>query len=268
METWEEAVLWLKDQPDQRELVKAAYFDDPVSTAAIRYRASSEWSALRTLLPQNPGRALDVGAGRGIASYALAMDGWEVAALEPDPSHVVGAGAIQALKEETGASIQVVSEWGESLPFVEGAFDIVFCRQALHHARNLHAFCRETHRVLRPGGALYAVREHVLSRRADLQTFLDMHPLHHLYGGENAYLLGEYLEAIRTAGFRVEKVLNPLQSDINTFPETRGDIRRRIAKRLHLPDGMIPYSALTWLGTASQTPGRLYSFVARKGKHA
>ena len=268
MDTWEEAVLWLKNQPDQEELVKAAYFDDPVSAAAIRYQASSEWRALRLLLPRNPGRALDIGAGRGIASYALAKDGWEVTALEPDPSHLVGAGAIHHLKEETGTSIQVVSEWGESLPFDEGAFDVVFCRQALHHARDLHTFCREAHRVLRPGGLFYAIREHVLSHRMDLQKFFELHPLHHRYGGENAYLLGEYLEAIGSAGLRMKKVLNPLQSDINTFPETRGDIRRRLAKRLHLQEGMIPYVALTWLGAMSRTPGRLYSFVARKGMHA
>lgn len=268
METWEEAVLWLKNQPDQGELVRAAYFDDPVSAAAVRYYASSEWNALRTLLPKNPTRALDVGAGRGIASYALAMDGWEVTALEPDPSIVVGAGAIRSLKEETGASIQVVSEWGESLPFDGQTFDIVFCRQALHHARDLHAFCRETYRVLKAGGTLYAVREHVLSRHADLQKFFELHPLHHRYGGENAYLLGEYLEAFRSAGFQIERFLNPLQSDINTFPETRADIRRRIAKRLHLPERLIPYWALTRLGAISRAPGRLYSFVARKANNA
>ena len=28
-ETWEEAVIWLKAQPDQAELVQACFFDDP-----------------------------------------------------------------------------------------------------------------------------------------------------------------------------------------------------------------------------------------------
>ena len=46
------------------------------------------------------GQALDVGAGRGIASYALAREGFTVTVLEPDDSHLVGAGAIRSLAEE------------------------------------------------------------------------------------------------------------------------------------------------------------------------
>ena len=42
-------------------------------------------------------QALDLGAGRGISSYALAREGWQVTALEPDPSMLIGAGAIRSL---------------------------------------------------------------------------------------------------------------------------------------------------------------------------
>src|SRR6266542_1569765 len=52
--TWEEAVLWLRGQPDQVELVRAGYYDDPLTEAAERYRASTEWQALRTFLPPPP----------------------------------------------------------------------------------------------------------------------------------------------------------------------------------------------------------------------
>ena len=80
----EQAVEWLRSQPDQREFVKSCYFDDPVEIAAARFAASSEWLATLKLLVSVPRRALDVGAGRGIASYALAKSGWDVVALEPD----------------------------------------------------------------------------------------------------------------------------------------------------------------------------------------
>src|SRR3989304_10231248 len=95
--TWEEAVLWLKQQPDQTELVKACFFDDPLIETAERYYKSSEWEAVRELIPNPQGKALDLGAGRGISSYALAKDGWDTTALEPDKSKIVGAGAIRSL---------------------------------------------------------------------------------------------------------------------------------------------------------------------------
>jgi hypothetical protein len=37
--TWEEAVLWLRNQPDQAELVRACFYDDPLPAAAERYYA-------------------------------------------------------------------------------------------------------------------------------------------------------------------------------------------------------------------------------------
>src|SRR6266849_8037514 len=98
--TWEAAVTWLRDQPERRQLVLDAFYDDPLTAAAERYHASGEWQAVSRLLLGRTGQALDVGAGRGIASYALAREGFEVTSLEPDPSAIVGAAAIRALAAE------------------------------------------------------------------------------------------------------------------------------------------------------------------------
>ena len=92
---WEDAVEWLRSQPDQQDLVLNAYYDDPLIHAARRYWESCEWEEVRKLLGSTTGQALDVGAGRGIASYALAREGFAVTALEPDASPLVGAGAIR-----------------------------------------------------------------------------------------------------------------------------------------------------------------------------
>ncbi len=263
--TWEEAVLWLRNQPEQRDLVRACFFDDPLGEAAERFRESSEWRALRAYLPARPGRALDLGAGRGIASYALARDGWATTALEPDGSAVVGAAAIRALAAEKRLDITVVQEWGERLPFADASFDLVLGRQVLHHARDLGQLCREVARVLRPGGTLAATREHVLSRREDLQAFLDAHPLHHLYGGENAYLVSEYTRAIEDAGIRLTHVLNTYASDVNLFPETTATVKAALARRLGLPSPrLVPDLALRVLGALSNAPGRPYTFVGRR----
>lgn len=261
-QSWEQAVAWLKKQPDQVELVRACFFDDPLIDAAGRYYASTEWEAVRGLIGLGRGEALDIGAGRGISSYALARDGWTVTALEPDPSAMVGAGAIRELADSTALAIAVVEEWGESLPFPDGQFDLVYGRQVLHHARDLPSFCREMARVLKPGGMLLATREHVIFKDADLPVFLAEHPLHRLYGGENAYRLSEYTRALESAGIRLTLVLNPWASAVNLYPRSLREIRELIHARLpFVPVGAIRPSLLKRLGWLLRSPGTAYSFV-------
>lgn len=278
--SWEESVRWLRDQPNQTELVRACYFDDPLAEAAARFWESMEWRSIAALLPEAKGDVLDLGAGRGISSYALARDGWHVTALEPDPSNLVGAGAIRALSKEAGLPIEVVSEYSEELPFEDNRFDAVNCRQVLHHARDLKQTCREIFRVLKPGGTMLATREHVISKKQDLQAFLDSHPLHRYYGGENAFLLKEYLGAIRDAGLVIKRTMAPLDSPINYFPMTErqlfsyatGIISSYIGggptKVLFNPDSKRGQLLFSWLlklhNRINNSPGRLYSFLAQK----
>jgi len=257
--------------------VLAAYYDDPLPAAADRYWRSEEWQAIRPLLPSAPGLALDVGAGRGIASYSLAKEGFTVTALEPDASALVGAQAIRGLAEASGLPIKVTQEFSERLPFEDAQFDVVFARAVLHHTSDLAAACREFLRVLKPGGHLLAVREHVISRPEDLSAFLDLHPLHKLYGGENAFLLSDYEAAIRAAGFRLQEVLTPFGSAINYAPYTAANLRAELAARFtrqfpaakQLVAGLMGVKPL-WavarrvLGRIDHRPGRLYSFIARR----
>jgi SAM-dependent methyltransferase len=273
--TWEDAVCWLREQPAQHDLVRAAYYDDPLIGAATRYWRSEEWQAVRLLLPAARGQALDVGAGRGIASFALAQDGFRVTALEPDGSAVVGAAAIRALAHTSGLPIEVTQEFSERLPFADASFDLVFARAVLHHTQDLPAACREFLRVLKPGGLLIAVREHVISRAEDLPAFFEVHPLHKLYGGEKAFPVGQYQAAIAGAGFQGVKTLEPWDTAINYAPHTLNSLRAELASRVgrRIPgaativQAMLP---LLWgvlrplLNAVDRRPGRLYSFVAEK----
>jgi hypothetical protein len=112
---------------------------------------------------------------------------------------------------------------------------------------------------------MIATREHVLSRRKDLNEFLRSHPLHALYGGENAFLLEEYLGALKGGGIEVIQVLNPLVSDINLYPDTRDSVKARYARKLRLPvAALIPDGMLSLRGKLMSAPGRLYTFFGKR----
>jgi len=274
--TWEDAVRWLLAQPEQRQLVLDCFYDLPRTAAAARYGQSAEWRAVLALLPAQAGEALEIGAGHGIASIALAQAGWHVTALEPDPSDLVGASAIRQLAQACGVAVDVVEGFGEELPFEDASMDFVLARQVLHHARDLPRLCREVARVLRVGGSFLAMREHVISRKSDLPRFLDAHPLHRLYGGENAYLLNEYRGAMLSAGLRIERQLASFDSAINYAPHTRASLRDELISRAgRIPGGSLVlgrllatdrrYDAfLRLLSRIDRRPGRLYSFVCSR----
>lgn len=279
--TWEESVDWLRQQPEQEQLVKFCYYDDPLDEAAERYFRSEEWQAVQHFLPRQPGKVLDLGAGRGISSYALAKLGWDVTALEPDPSELIGAGAIKQLARLHNLQIKVISTNVDDFPFADGTFDLVYGRQVLHHAPNLDHFMHEAARVLKKDGQLIATREPVLTYSHDLPEFLNTHPLHNLYGGEHAYVLKEYIRAISST-FTLQKILGPYDSVINSFPISESDLdrlrieslsnstlfRRAAMKALRTEPTIIGKLIRKFgnriLNDKDSTPGRNYSFIGTK----
>jgi SAM-dependent methyltransferase len=101
----------------------------------------------------------------------------------------------------------------ESLPFPDGAFDLVVCALALAHCPDLRAPIAELARVLRRGGRL------VVS---------DLHPFNVILGGgalfqkadgtfglvrSFPYQLGEYVAALVDAGVEVRRCLEPPWSE-------------------------------------------------------
>lgn len=256
--------------------MRDCYFDDPLTEAAERFRQGEEWQAVATLVATHlPGRVLDLGAGRGIATCAFAKLGCQVTAIEPDPSPLVGRGAINSLLQKSGQTAVVLAATGEDLPCADANFDLVYGRAVLHHARDLDRLCQEAARVLRRGGAFLATREHVLSRHEDLPAFLAGHPLHALYGGENAYTLGQYLAAMANAGLGVVRVMGPFDTPINHAPLARRLVLDLLHQRLariigeRLARILVNRDIFVSLGTRilsarCQIPGRHYSFLAFK----
>jgi SAM-dependent methyltransferase len=273
--SWEQAVRWYRSQPENEAEIRHNYFDLPVRQAAERYEASEEFAEVLKLLGKGEGRQLlDLGAGNGIASFALARQGWQVTALEPDESDEVGAGAIRLLAAETGLPITVVQEFGERLPFPDETFSAVHARQVLHHASNLELMVQELKRVLRKGGSLLTTRDHVADDEQQLEAFLREHPLHSHYGGEHAYPLAQYISAFNNAGLHFVGAWGPLQSILNFFPGTERErqvVLRQVAGhsyfrlgRLFAWSGSFRESQVERYTRRDRTPGRIYSFLLNK----
>lgn len=278
--TAEEAVVRLRQQPDKAECVRSCYFDDPLLEAAKRFSRSEEWGAVRRLLPCGCNEVLDLGAGRGIASYAFARDGCRVTAVEPDTSDLVGAGSIRALARKTGLPIRIVEDYGESLSFEGASFDIVYSREVLHHVSDMKKVCCEVARVLRPAGLFIATREHVISRPEDMTEFLERHELHFLHGQERAFFVGDYISAITGGGMALKQVLGSFDTVINYYPMTREAWRRKCGEPLFKIMGYQAALLLTrerhWIGRkllarlsrmASRrdaAAGRMYTFIGAK----
>jgi SAM-dependent methyltransferase len=273
--SWEKAVRWYRAQPGNEAEIRQNYFDLPVLQAAERFAISEEFAEVLRLIGEGSGRALlDFGAGNGIASFALAKHGWRVTALEPDESAEVGAGAIRALASQTGLPITVIQEFAETLPFSDGAFAAIHARQVMHHVPDLEAMALELARVLAGGGLLLVTREHVADDEKQLAAFRAEHPLHHLYGGENAYPLSRYLQAFERAGFRLRELWGPLESILNFYPGTEAErqrmLRHVVKRNLYGLGYLLSWSnrframSIKRAMQRDRTPGRIYSFLLEK----
>lgn len=272
--TWEEAIEHLRHDPAHQDLIRDSYLSADLADNGRRFLASREFAETVRLLKQyapNARELLDIPGGNGIAAYAFASSGYDVTTVEPDPSHTVGRGAIASLLAGGGLQARIVEAYGENLPFADGVSDIVYVRQGLHHAADLPRMLREYARVLKPGGVLFAAREHVVDDYdGSLKAFLATQADHQLYGGEHAFTLADYRAAILGAGLKLAEDLGPFDTAINLHPtsieELEGDILRsrkgRLLSRL-LPSALVKRIGLWWL-KRQKAPGRLYTFLAIK----
>lgn len=270
--TWEETIEYIRGQEEYEDLVRDAYFDPDLEKNVERYYSSPEYAEIKKLIARytksSPKKILDLGAGNGISSVAFAQDSHEVIALEPDSSKTIGAGAIQELKEKKALStLTVIASYAEDVDFENNSFDLVFARQSMHHANELNNFIGQASRVLKPGGILFTVRDHVIDQ-GQLDDFLEIHPLHKYYGGEHAYTLAAYREAFEKNGLSIELELKPYDSPINYAPFTKKELIERSKKftvGIKMPF-LFPVflKLLNW--RTRHHPGRMYSFICRKSE--
>jgi len=272
--SWEQAIEILRSDPAHKSLIYDAYLTADLTDNCRRFYSSSEFKASLDLLRQHIAdfeTVLDMPGGNGIATVAFAKSGFEVTAVEPDESMTVGRGAITYNLRQEGLSANVVDAFGENLPFADHNFDVVYVRQGLHHAKDLFRMTAEIFRVLKPGGLLLAVREHVVDNyHGSLRRFLESQIDHQLYGGENAFTLVDYRSAFSAAGLMPVIELAPYDSPINMYPNDSSTLRSKILDsrsgrflRTIMPANFVARMGL-WRLKTRKAPGRLYSFLLRK----
>ncbi len=264
--------------PEMQNLIRDCYYDD-VQEAAQRFALSSEFAAVldyAQLYEKHPSSlVLDLGGGNGMASLAWEKCGYKAILLEPDSDPIVGYGAIHPLIVQGQTRVQVCAAYGESIPFANNTFDIVYIRQVLHHIHELDKVAAEIWRVLRPGGLYIATREHVVSKPEDLSSFLAGHLIHQYTGGEGAYTANAYIHSIQQAGFRKLHVLRRWESVINYYPATSEQVHNMVTVNLARRFGWrfahhivrvpaIYHLFLQLIVNRDDEPGRMYSFLALK----
>ncbi|MBI1768760.1 MAG: class I SAM-dependent methyltransferase [Bacteroidetes bacterium] len=230
--TWEETINYIRSKEEYAALVDQAYLHSNLKLNVENFLLSDEFNHTLKLIEQTkPGalRILDVGCGNGIASISFALKGHEVVAIDPDPSPTIGTGAVDRLRQMLGLNnVMTITSTAEDLNYDPQSFDLIYSRQAMHHAHDLNKFIANCTRFLKKRGLFVTVRDHVIYDSRDKQKFFDEHPLHKFYHGENAYLSSEYRNAFNLAGLEILNEIKFFDSVINYFPLTMSDIENRI----------------------------------------
>jgi ubiquinone/menaquinone biosynthesis C-methylase UbiE len=286
--TWHETIEFIRNKAEYKSLVEQAYFEEDLTLNVDRFKQSEEFQeTLRLIRKTRPAAKtiLEIGAGNGIACINLAVLGYGVTAVEPDDSSTVGAGAIKRLAQKYKLdNLEVIQSYAEEIGFADESFDVVYIRQAMHHAYDLKKFVLESARVLKPGGLLLTIRDHVIFNEDDKKWFLQEHPLHKFYGGENAFTSGEYRAAIEEAGLEILQEMKHFDSVINYFPlsserfinqplEREREIEERLKSKIGILGkiGMFKKLYKKRVGfdihkfyDESRIAGRMYSYISVK----
>ena len=147
---------------EERSLFRLAAFTDPAPA-----REPSRAGALaRRIAARLPSDSANPGTGRLVARLLELLTG----AAERPRVLVVGGGTLGAgmapLLDHPAIDATETDVWigprtrlvcdGHDLPFADGTFDAVVCQAVLEHVIDPPRVIGEIHRVLRPGGLLYA----------------------------------------------------------------------------------------------------------------
>jgi SAM-dependent methyltransferase len=175
----------------------------PRAKAYVESAVHSQGADLEAIgtLAQNAELALDLGAGGGHVSYALARHARRVIAT--DLSSEMLAAVTRTALEKGLRNIETVETPAERLPFEDETFDFVASRFSAHHWRDLDAGLREARRTLKRGGRAAFVDVYAPGQ-ALFDTHLQAIELLRDHSHVRDYTSAQWLDTLGRSGFAIE----------------------------------------------------------------
>lgn len=228
--SWTEIIQAAQGNPEMDTVLRDAYIHRDLMGSLLRFMESDEFkhtlAEFKSSVP-NAKSILDIGGAGGVMTIAFALSGYAVTLAEPSSDDIVGTSAAHKLLS------LAADKFDASLPervrienisierfAVAECYDIVYCRQVVHHFPDPAAQLRKINDLLNDGGAAFLVREHVIFDDVDMELFLQGHPFHHYTQSENAYRSEQYRQFIYDAGMSLIKEYKFAESPINYFPHS------------------------------------------------
>ena len=213
---------------------QAGAFEDPARNRV--FTTDAHW-AIDRIDAAGDELALDVAAGTGLAARRLAGRVRAVVALDATDA-MLTLGHAQARAEGT-TNVVFARGVAEALPFVDGSFDIVLCRFAVHHFSDPAVVAAELARVTRPGGRVSVIDlvasddPRVAGEQNRLEILRDRSHTRMLAATELTDLLRSAgLTAIETESRPVVRPLEPWLAQAAPPPEAADEIRTRLRAEL------------------------------------
>jgi len=140
-------------------------------------------------------RAVDLGSGSGWVGWLLARAGYDTWMCDFEANSL--ASGLRFQHERLGEGRRFVTD-ARFAPFANETFDLVVCKEFVHHVADYPSLFQEANRILRSDGTLLLVEptRSIVSSLIELRR-PDPHE------GHEIVWLGAYREAIRQAGFEI-----------------------------------------------------------------
>ena len=175
----------------------------PRAKAYVESAVHSQGADLEAIgtLAEGADLALDMGAGGGHVSYALARHARRV--IASDLSSEMLAAVARTAREKGLGNIETVEAPAEHLPFEDETFDLVASRFSAHHWRDFDAGLREARRTLKRGGRAAFVDVYAPGQ-ALFDTHLQAIELLRDHSHVRDYTSAQWLDTLGRSGFAIE----------------------------------------------------------------